>query len=206
MFSGPNIGCLGSQPSLQGLMVRLLWSGVVLRDRDLQDGEEMPEESHLQSMAWRGGSDRLWTGLPASDTQSPLDRVVWYKQRGRQLAFSLSESWGSPELIWLKEVPPWERQIQGQEQGQNSWQWGMCDQILLRTRGLFSQWEIIWVLFLKDHCRKASKVTLSSAGLLSLQGEEKAAADTAKAGPQPVSLTDTRTQPQTGWEQLLETH
>lgn len=53
---------------------------------------------------------------------------------------------------------------------------------------------------------KASKVTLSSAGLLSLQGEEKAAADAAKAGPQPVSLTDTRTQPQTGWEQLLETH
>lgn len=36
-------------------------------------------------------------------------------------------------------------------------------------------------------------------------GEGKAAAEAARAGPQQVSPTGTRTEPLTGWEQLLET-
>lgn len=76
MFPGPNggVGRVTTASAGTNGQSSLVWGGI--QGRDLQDGGEMPEDSHLQTVAWRGGSDRLCAGLPASNTQSPLDMAA----------------------------------------------------------------------------------------------------------------------------------
>lgn len=94
----------GSQLPLQGQMVNLPWSGEAFRE-----GICRMEERCLRTLTFRPwpGEEDLTGSVPGSRPVTPSHPWIWWcvcKLGGRQLAFSLSESWGSPELTWLEDT------------------------------------------------------------------------------------------------------